>query len=236
MNELSERKKKILQAVISDYVKTATPVGSSSVSNQYIKDLSPATIRNEMAELEKAGYITHPHTSAGRIPTDKGYRFYVDHLMKNRPITSKEKVILEEIISNYNYNTENFVKRLLKGLSSLLRYTTIGVIFEDLPKVHWTGMTYLVNQPEFLDFDYLKHLVGALEEEFIIDITKKQLFHHGLTVRIGHENKYRKVNNCTIVIANCNLKNEFCFGIIGPTRMSYDRVFSVFNYLTEELP
>ena len=82
--ELSERKLKILQAIISDYIKTAEPVGSRTLSKQEGLNYSPATIRNEMADLEEMGYILQPHTSAGRIPSDKGYRFYVDHLMKEK--------------------------------------------------------------------------------------------------------------------------------------------------------
>ncbi|MBR5230100.1 MAG: heat-inducible transcription repressor HrcA, partial [Firmicutes bacterium] len=75
--ELSERKLKILQAIISDYVRTAEPVGSRTLSKHPELDFSPATIRNEMADLEDMGYLTHPHTSAGRVPSDKAYRLYV---------------------------------------------------------------------------------------------------------------------------------------------------------------
>ena len=74
--ELTERKLKILQAIISDYVKTAEPVGSRTLSKKYDLGISPATIRNEMADLEEMGYLTHPHTSAGRVPSDMAYRLY----------------------------------------------------------------------------------------------------------------------------------------------------------------
>ena len=82
--DLSERKLKILQAIISDYVRSAEPVGSRTLSKKYDLGISPATIRNEMADLEEMGYLTHPHTSAGRVPSDKAYRLYVNALMENR--------------------------------------------------------------------------------------------------------------------------------------------------------
>ena len=86
--DLNERKLKILQAIIHDFVTTAEPVGSRTLSKKYELGVSPATIRNEMSDLEDLGYIVQPHTSAGRIPSDKGYRFYVNNL-----IASKDKEV-----------------------------------------------------------------------------------------------------------------------------------------------
>ena len=84
--DLSERKLKILQAIIGDYVKNAEPVGSRTLSKNYDLGISPATIRNEMSDLEEMGYLTHPHTSAGRVPSDKAYRLYVNTLMEKKEL------------------------------------------------------------------------------------------------------------------------------------------------------
>ena len=91
--ELDERKEKILDAIIRNYLETGEPVGSRTISKYTDLNLSSATIRNEMADLEELGYIIQPHTSAGRIPSDKGYRFYVDHLMqeKDREVTEMKE-------------------------------------------------------------------------------------------------------------------------------------------------
>lgn len=92
--ELDERKTKILNAIIRNYLETGEPVGSRTISKYTDLNLSSATIRNEMADLEELGYILQPHTSAGRIPSDKGYRFYVDHLMeeKNREVDDRNSL------------------------------------------------------------------------------------------------------------------------------------------------
>ena len=87
---LDERKKRILEAVIEEYTATAEPVGSTKIANDYKLGFSPATIRNEMAELEKMGYLEKPHTSAGRVPSAKGYRYYVDELLQEDKITLDE--------------------------------------------------------------------------------------------------------------------------------------------------
>ncbi len=89
--DLSERQLQILQAIITDYVQNAEPVGSRSISKKYGLGVSPATIRNEMADLEEMGYLTHPHTSAGRIPSDKAYRLYVNNLMQKKNLTPQEQ-------------------------------------------------------------------------------------------------------------------------------------------------
>ena len=106
--ELDERKLKILQAVIKNYLETGEPVGSRTISKFTDLNLSSATIRNEMADLEELGYIVQPHTSAGRIPTDKGYRLYVDTMMQEK---AKEgtlgKYIASRLAERRNKNEEN---------------------------------------------------------------------------------------------------------------------------------
>ncbi len=89
--DLSERKLKILQAIIADLVRSAEPVGSRTISRKFDLGVSPATVRNEMSDLEEMGYLSHPHTSAGRVPSDKAYRLYVNELMKKQELTSEEK-------------------------------------------------------------------------------------------------------------------------------------------------
>ncbi len=96
--ELTEREKAILRYVIHQYILTANPVGSRYISKKYDLGISPATIRNIMADLEELGYLNHPHTSAGRVPTDKGYRLYVDSLMPTPRLTKREKKIIKQTI------------------------------------------------------------------------------------------------------------------------------------------
>ncbi|MDF2521501.1 MAG: hrcA, partial [Clostridia bacterium] len=91
---LGDRKRLILQAIIEDYINTAEPVGSRTISKKYLTGTSPATIRNEMADLEEMGYIEQPHTSAGRIPSDKGYRLYVDKMMGQHSVNRSQDEII----------------------------------------------------------------------------------------------------------------------------------------------
>lgn len=120
--ELDERKAKILQAVIRNYLETGEPVGSRTISKYTDLNLSSATIRNEMADLEELGYILQPHTSAGRIPSDKGYRLYVDSMIqeKDREVTEMKEMLLER-----QDRTENLLKQVVKVLAQNTQYATM---------------------------------------------------------------------------------------------------------------
>ncbi|HKK95724.1 MAG TPA: heat-inducible transcriptional repressor HrcA [Anaerovoracaceae bacterium] len=120
--ELSERKLKILQVIISDYVTCAEPVGSRSIAKKYDLGISPATIRNEMSDLEEMGYLTHPHTSAGRVPSDKAYRLYVNTLMMKTKLTKLEKNIIAEKLKT---DVSEFEKRIQEAASVLSEITNL---------------------------------------------------------------------------------------------------------------
>jgi heat-inducible transcriptional repressor len=117
--ELSERERQVLEAVIHSYVATAEPAGSRTLSRRFGLGISPATIRNTMSDLEEKGFLFHPHTSAGRIPTDKAYRMYVDSLMRVDPLTGAERRRLQEEIGGGGSAIENILRRAAQSLGVL---------------------------------------------------------------------------------------------------------------------
>jgi heat-inducible transcriptional repressor len=119
LHELSERERRVLEAVVRSYVETAEPVGSRTISKRFALGVSPATIRNTMADLEEKGFLFHPHTSAGRIPTDKAYRVYVDALMHVEPLASRDRERLVEHIGSGNSAIENILRRAAQSLGVL---------------------------------------------------------------------------------------------------------------------
>jgi heat-inducible transcriptional repressor len=125
VSDVASRRNKILGIVVDSYVNTATPVGSMSVSKKFRERISPATIRNIMSELEETGYITQPHTSAGRVPTDKGYRYYVDSLMEERHLTQDEREFIEGVLSQDFEELGDIVKRAAKLISTLTRQASL---------------------------------------------------------------------------------------------------------------
>ena len=125
--DLSERKLKILQAIIADFIRTAEPVGSRTISKNYDLGISPATIRNEMSDLEELGYLTHPHTSSGRVPSEKAYRLYVNQMMNKRELTAEEKNSISMQLSSNVTELENLVQRAAHVLSEITNLTAFAL-------------------------------------------------------------------------------------------------------------
>ena len=121
--DLIDRKYRILQAIIDDYILTALPVGSRTISRKYEQKLSSATIRNEMSDLEELGYLDSPHTSAGRVPSNKAYRLYVDQMLRPMPLSVEETAFINRCFDRRMHQVEDLSMRIAKALSSMTRYT-----------------------------------------------------------------------------------------------------------------
>lgn len=122
--DLIDRKYRILQAIIDDYILTALPVGSRTISRKYEQKLSSATIRNEMSDLEELGYLDSPHTSAGRVPSNKAYRLYVDQMLRPMPLSVEETAFINRCFDRRMHQVEDLSMRIAKALSSMTHYTT----------------------------------------------------------------------------------------------------------------
>ena len=126
-NMLDNRKKRILQAVIDEYINTAEPVSSSALVQKYNLDYSSATVRNELAELEKNGYLDKTHTSSGRVPSEKGYRFYVDELIKDDDVSLEEIKYIQSKLSERVNEIEELTKITTSTLSEITHYPTVAI-------------------------------------------------------------------------------------------------------------
>ncbi|WP_297133301.1 heat-inducible transcriptional repressor HrcA [Terrisporobacter sp.] len=125
--ELNERKMNILKAIVKDYIETAEAVGSRTISKKYNLGVSAATIRNEMADLEELGYLIQPYTSAGRVPTEKGYKLYVNSLMSTSELSESDKEIIENCVEENISHIQDLIHETSKMLSQLTNYTTVAM-------------------------------------------------------------------------------------------------------------
>ena len=135
---LSDRKKKILCAVIDGYIETAQPISSKEIQQQYLQNCSSATIRSELSALESMGYLIQPHVSAGRIPSQLAFRMYVDELMGNDPLTSQDIEVLENHFAGKISSMEDLVENVAKVICELTNYTSV-VVKEDLSDTITSG-------------------------------------------------------------------------------------------------
>lgn len=126
--EMDSRKQKILEAVVLDYIETAEPVGSRTISKKYNLGVSSATIRNEMADLEEMGLIEQPHTSAGRVPSDAGYRYYVDYLMSQNDIQEEAKKLIQQAMQDKQQQVGDVLRDSMKMLAEVTNCTTVMML------------------------------------------------------------------------------------------------------------
>ena len=165
---MDKRKQALLEITIEEYIHTAEPVGSKTLSNNNRVSVSPATVRTELNELEKEGYLTHVHTSSGRVPTDKGYRLYVDSLMA--PSSLSEPTLLENTITTMGDNIESITEKMVQILSKTLNYTTIALtpdLYQETLKV-----IHLI----LVDLDKVLVVIlnsVGVNQEFLLNITDR---------------------------------------------------------------
>jgi heat-inducible transcriptional repressor len=213
---LSERQEKLLASIIEQYAEVASPVGSSLLAKVF--DVSSATIRSEMAELEKQGLIKQPHTSAGRVPTDKGYRYYVNKL-QDEPI--KEDVRANRALSARvsdgglpEQTIRNAVDTLVE-LTHNLGLATIG------PQLYMSGLSNLFGQPEFMNKGQVQEVARLLDnlEPWLREVAPNK----PLNVYIGQENPIGRGAGCSLIISKFRspYSDQSYIGVLGPTRQSY---------------
>ena len=244
---ISKRQEKLLDFVVKEYVRTAKPVGSALAANKGHLHFSPATIRNEMNDLEQQGFLVQLHTSGGRVPTDKAYRYYVDSLIENRigldlgtGYKNKIKQALGRVTSDPR-EINKIVARVLSNLSENLVITGISQDEDFFKK----GLASLFEHPEFREAGKVFQLANFFEEfEEMFKFIEREFFNtlgmpRGVPVQIliGGENPFKQIQHETIMCAKYGLPGD-CIGsltLVGPTRMDYEKNISLIKYITEEL-
>jgi len=223
---ISDRKKNLLEIIIKEYVQTANPVSSGSLVEKYKLAFSPATVRNEMMELEEEGYIYQPHTSAGRTPTEKAYKFFLLDLLKakKKHLRESEKKNLDLVFAH----DEASYKKTAKAIAEISNLAVFWAFHKN--DLYYTGLSNLFSQPEFKQLDMVhdfSEVIDRLEE--IIDESFESL-KDGEQVFIGGENPFGNFLSTALLKYKKN-KQSGVFGIIGPIRMDYEKNLALLDFI-----
>ncbi|MDP3791663.1 MAG: hypothetical protein Q8R38_06440 [Candidatus Omnitrophota bacterium] len=227
------REEAVLEIIVRNYTESAEPVGSRFVARKL--GLSSATIRNVMSDLEEEGFLMHPHTSAGRIPTDKGYRYYVNSLMHKRSINDNILHMVEEQYHQKIRSLEDILEKTSHLMSSLTNYVGITLL-PDIDRVYLDGASHLIEQPEFHDIKKLQSIFKCLEDKVsILKILCGETEDDSLTIHIGKENKSNQLSECSVVTRGYKVRGKKSgkVGVIGPKRMVYERVVPMVELLAD---
>ncbi|CAB4604596.1 unannotated protein [freshwater metagenome] len=217
----TDRRLEILRAIVDEYVETQEPVGSKAIADKRALGISPATIRNEMAVLEEEGFITQPHTSAGRIPTDRGYRLFVDKLSTVKPLSTAERRAIETFLEGA-HDLDEVVKRSAKLLADItkqvavVKYPKIGDS-SGREMMAISGTANLARAGEDLG-PTLSPILEALEEQVVL-LRLLSDAHPTVHVTIGSEQQ--DMNLQTTSLVSVGYGSDASLGILGPTRMDY---------------
>lgn len=227
---MNERQKQILKTVIEMYAQSSQPVGSTQVVEMVSFPVSSATVRSDMVTLTKTGYLVQPHTSAGRIPTDKGYKVYVEAMMKERKeLSHRQQAMLTAHFKRLKGIQERFreAARLLSEMSG-----QVGLLIDDMDQVYMSGLSNIPKLPEFKDESFSEEFMSLLEDPRKL----KQVANvstAGVRVVLGKDNKI--IDKGSIVITKFGLHGKKVISIVGPTRMQYGKALSAVDYIAKIL-
>jgi transcriptional regulator of heat shock response len=232
----NSRKNKILAVTVSTYINTGEPVSSLELARELA--LSSATIRNIMAELEEDGYLFAPHTSAGRVPSDKGYRYYVDFLMSGSGLSSEQKNAILGQYKSRSGSLEDILENTTEIIADFTHYTAIVSFSEWEDRIFYRGLSNIFQHPDFHDFQKLAVLVRLLEEKKqLIEILNRET-DKTRRVYIGTEIECPYLSDlCSLAVSSYRNRDKFNgrIAVLGPRRMSYDQTLSALEFVSDTL-
>lgn len=332
---LTERQLFLLKVLVNDYIRSAEPVGSRTIAKRDDIDYSPATIRNELADLEDLGFLEKPHSSSGRVPSEKGYRYYVDHLLSPELLPKRELLNIRKAYQEQFYELEKVTQETANILSEFTHYTAIVLgpevletklkhiqiimlsaetavliiitntghvenrtitlpkdidagdieklvnilnnrlketplyqlkaaldreirdllrqhltnyqktmdllndvlTYHPMDQIYFSGKTKMLAQPEFKDINKVLPLLNALDDKTIVYDLLRPSGEDGIHIRIGHENAFSEIKDCSVITATYTIGGEHMgsVAVIGPTRMAYPKVVSLLDVVSKSL-
>lgn len=211
-------------------METATSVGSDALERKYDLGVSPATIRNEMGELTRIGYLRQVHTSAGRLPTPKAIKFYVHQLMEEKTLSVGEEAAAKQKVSGSKENVDKLLKETTKALATQTGSLAIAVTQNG--EVWHSGYAYILSNPEFYNIDVTQTVLSLLEQsKKVKELLLESSWPEPVKIVFGEETGWKNFESVGIVVAHFETPNvNGCLGVIGPTRLRYPVIIPTVRY------
>lgn len=230
------RRKEILLNTIELYLNTAMPVSSDALRRVRKEDLSSASLRHVFSELEQSGFLTHPHTSAGRIPTDDGYRYYINTLMKKKNLTPKETEFINKIYAIKVRELDDLFEETSSLMSDVTHYASVVYFLDDAgQKTYFKGLRYILEHPEFQDVHQAHMVLEVLEKKEELLKLIMSNFSDKTRVYIGKECACPQMEHCSVVVSRygSSRQRDGRLALVGPKRMAYDKVIPLLDYISD---
>lgn len=231
ITDLSDRQKQLFRAIVEEYIEQARPVGSQNLVEKYSLEVSPATVRNEMVRLIDEGLLEKPHSSAGRVPTTTGFRFYINELLEEEELPVIEEVSVKQRLWPQRFEKMKLFREAALALADSAQ-TLSMVLAED--SLFYAGAVNILENPEFFDIDVTRTVLHLLDRrDLISEIFSKAVSDQGVNTLIGSELGLSNLAPCGLVFSNFETKDGLgTVGVLGPNRMNYRKIFPRVRYIT----
>lgn len=223
MFDLTQRQIQILKQIVREYIDTAEPVGSETLEKKYDLGVSPATIRNEMAEMVKLGYLAKPHSSSGRIPTSRALKLYVGELMREKELTVAEEVETKEKVWDARRDEAKFLREATRCLAQKTK--ALAVATTDTGDVFFAGYANILKMPEFYDISVTENFLSILDNIAYFN-SLMQKVDSDFAVLLGDELGDELLRPYGIILSKFHTKQSHtgCIGVLGPARLRYEAI------------
>ncbi|KKT40034.1 hypothetical protein A3K29_01450 [Candidatus Collierbacteria bacterium RIFOXYB2_FULL_46_14] len=230
--DLTQRQIHIIKTIVEEFTLTAEPVGSVTLENKYRLGVSPATLRNEMAELENKGLLSQPHASSGRVPTPMAIKFYVNELMKEKDLSVAEEVNVKSRVWDHRYNRDDLMREATKVLAERTKALCVAATDEGL--TYHSGYANLFNSIEFENhLDITREIFYLLDQQQrLMDIFGRASGNSPIHILVGDEIGVSLLQPVSWVFADIHIGGRRgSLGIIGSSRQEYDRNIPFVRYV-----
>lgn len=228
---LTARQTQILKALIDEYIETAIPVGSENLEKKYNLGISSATVRNEMVDLTKMGYLNQPHTSAGRIPTPKAMKFYINQLMEEKQMSLSDEVKAKEEVWDSRRDLDKLMEEATQSLADRTRSLTVSAL--DDGRTWHAGLANVFENPEFADLSTCANVFSFIEEAKSLEdlFFGRVSLQSPVEVLFGEDLGLPEFDAIGIATTHFNaMGHQGALGVIGPVRLRYQSVIPVLRY------
>lgn len=233
---MTPRQQKLLRAIIDEFIETAEAVGSVSLANKYNLGVSPATIRNEMADLVDQGFLQKPHSSSGRIPTDMGIKHFISRVMEDLDdhILNNSNNIYENLFQT-RFNRTNLIKTALDTLASESGNAALLLLDDNL---RFSGLSNLTLQPEFQNMRRFREVLKLIEDyDLLRSVFENFPEERDIMILVGEDSGWTFLSNASLIFSKIKLHGEDkgYLAVLGPNRMDYRKVIPVFEFMSKSI-
>lgn len=228
---VSDRQKRILLAIIDEFMNSAQEIGSNNLVRKYDLGVSSATVRSEMVRLMSEGLLFKSHISSGRIPTDTAIRMYINEIVRNSNIPALDEIEIRQGIFSVRFSQEQLINQILNILSNRCQSAAFYLTDENR---RYYGVSSLMKYNELRDLEVLQRVLDILEDENMLrKVFSKYQSSEAVSIIIGNESGIKHLENCSIIFTSVRLSKdkEGHLGVIGPRRLDYKKVIAVIRTL-----